>query len=76
MDATSHTGDFFGLFCVNASGVGTYTQGTQQGAGTVTTTNGTRRVTAFGTNLALLGEGGTFTETAPAPEKAGTFTLS
>jgi hypothetical protein len=80
LTATSRTGNFFGLFCVNASGSGTYQQGTLHGTGTVTPQNGVTRITAFGTNLALIGQtngsSSTFTETAPAPVKAGTFTLS
>jgi hypothetical protein len=81
LSATSLTGNFTGVFCVNGSGTGTYTQsGGPSGTGTVTSVDGSTQVTAFGTNLALLGETygsfSTFTETAPAPETAGTFTLS
>jgi hypothetical protein len=80
LSATAHTGNFTGLFCVNGSGSGTYLQsGGAHGTGTVTTSAGTTRITAFGTDLALVGDvnawSSTFTETAPAPEKAGTFTL-
>jgi len=78
--ATSRTGNFTGFFCVNGSGTGTYRQvGGPTGSGTVITSGGSTRITGFGTNLALLGvENGsfsTFVETAPKPEKAGTFTL-
>jgi hypothetical protein len=81
LSATSGTGSFTGLFCVNASGSGTYSQtGGPSGTGTVISTNGSTQITAFGTNLALLGETygsfSSFTETAPAPETAGTFILS
>jgi hypothetical protein len=73
------------LFCTNSAGTGTYTQYSTsyvvqvKGTGSVTTSGSTTRVSAYGTDLALLGEENpwfsTFTETAPAPEKAGTFTL-
>jgi hypothetical protein len=81
LSATSATGSFTGLFCVNGSGSGTYSQtGGPSGTGTVNTSNGATQITAFGTNLALLGETygsfSSFTETAPAPETAGTFTLT
>jgi hypothetical protein len=80
LTATSRTGSFLGLFCVNASGSGTYQQGTVHGTGTIVTAGGTTRITAFGTNLALIGQtsgaSSTFTETAPPPARAGTFTLS
>ena len=79
LSATSTQGTFTGLFCVNANGVGTYTQGTVSGIGTVTTVKGTTVVAALGKNLALAGTtNGTksaFVELAPAPVKAGTFTL-
>ena len=80
LSATSHTGNFTGIFCVNTFGTGTYTQsGGAHGSGTVTSSSGVTHITAFGTNLALLGQktttSSTFTETAPAPMKAGTFTL-
>jgi hypothetical protein len=81
LTATSRTGNFTGLFCVNASGNGTYAQaGGPSGTGTVETLNGTTRITAFGTDLALIGQknsfSNAFTEMAPSPEKAGTFTLT
>jgi subtilase family serine protease len=85
LTASSNTGDFLGLFCTNSAGTGTYTQYSTsyvvqvKGTGSVTTSGSTTRVSAYGTDLALLGEENpwfsTFTETAPAPEKAGTFTL-
>jgi hypothetical protein len=85
--ALSATGDFAGLFCVNAAGTGTYAQyslptgtRTATGTGTVKVSGGTTAIAASGTGLALLGEltakSSTFTETAPAPMKTGTFTLS
>jgi uncharacterized repeat protein (TIGR01451 family) len=77
--ATARTGDFLGLFCVNATGKGTYAQGAVHGTGTITGSGATTQVTAYGTNLALLGEGtgptSRYTETAPL-RGAGTFTLS
>jgi subtilase family serine protease len=86
LTASSHTGNFLGLFCVNGAGSGTYTQYSTSyvveitGTGTVTSSGSSTRITAFGTNLALLGEQigtfTTFTETAPGPEKGGTFTLA
>jgi hypothetical protein len=80
LSATSGTGSFTGLFCVNASGSGTYAQAAVHGTGTITSSGGVTRITAFGTNLALLGQKttstSTFTESAPPPAKAGTFTLS
>ena len=80
LSATYAKGTFSGLFCVNAKGVGTYTQGTVSGTGTVTTVKGTTVIAALGKNLALAGStNGTksgFVELAPAPVKAGTFTLS
>jgi hypothetical protein len=80
IQATSHTGNFTGFFCVNTAGTGTYAQnGGPHGTGTVTSSGGVTRVTGFGTNLALIGQKtsttSTFTETAPAPVKSGTFTL-
>jgi hypothetical protein len=80
LSATSHTGNFTGFFCVNSSGVALYTQnGGGHGTGTLTTSGGVTRITAFGMNMALLGERSgafsTFVETAPGPQKAGTFTL-
>jgi hypothetical protein len=80
LSATARTGDFTGVFCVNAAGSGTYLQGTVHGTGTVTSAHGVTAVSAFGPDLALLGQKTTttsaFTETAPAPMKAGTFTLT
>jgi hypothetical protein len=86
LTASSNTGNFLGLFCVNGAGSGTYTQYSLSyavqitGTGTVTISGSSTRFTAFGTNLALLGQQiGTFTtfrETAPSPEKGGTFTLA
>ncbi len=77
--ATARTGDFLGLFCVNASGTGTYAQGAVHGTGTITGSGSTTRVTAYGTDLALLGVGSgsssSYRETAPL-RSAGTFTLS
>lgn len=80
LNATSRTGIFTGLFCVNVFGTGTYSQGAVHGTGTITSAGGVTRITAFGSGLALLGQKttttSTFTETAPAPDKAGTFTLT
>jgi hypothetical protein len=88
LTATSRTGSFFGIFCVNPAGTGTYTQYpagapasvTATGTGTVTVSGTVTRITAFGKNLALLGQRtsttSTFTETAPAPVTSGTFTLT
>ncbi len=80
LSATYHTGTFTGLFCVNAKGVGTYTQGTVSGTGTVTVFRGVTFITAWGKNLVLLGStNGTksgFIELAPSPFKFGTFTLT
>ncbi len=80
LSATARTGSFTGFFCVNVFGTGTYTQaGGAHGTGTITSSGGVSRVTASGTNLALIGQKttttSTFTETAPPPAKAGTFTL-
>lgn len=81
LSATARTGNFTGFFCVNTTGTGTYLQsGGATGVGTVAITAWSTAVTAYGANLALMGQeatGGwsTFAETAPAPEKAGTFTL-
>ena len=77
----SATGSFTGLFCVNGSGTGTYSQsGGTSVTGTVRVSGGTTRISASGKDLALLGEKtstySTFTETAPAPMKSGPFTLS
>ena len=80
LTATYRAGTFTGLFCVNAKGIGTYTQGTVSGWGSVTVRNGTTTIIALGHNLALLGRtNGTrsgFIEFAPAPIKLGTFTLT
>jgi hypothetical protein len=79
--ATYGAGSFNGLFCVNASGSGTYSQnGGATVTGKVLTSGATTWISASGTGLALLGEkttaSSTFTETAPAPMKTGTFTLA
>ena len=80
LTATYQARSFTGLFCVNANGIGTYTQGTMSGFGSVTVRNGTTTIIAFGRNLALLGTTkGTqsgFIEFAPAPIKLGRFTLT
>ena len=81
LSATYAMGSFTGLFCVNASGTGTYSQnGGATVTGTVKTSGETTAIAASGTNLVLLGEktatSSTFTETAPAPMKSGTFTLA
>jgi hypothetical protein len=80
VNATSATGAFVGLFCVNAQGNGTYTQtGGAHGTGTLAVVGTTTRIKAWGTNLELTGvvQGtkGTFTEIAPAPRKTGTVTF-
>ena len=78
--ASYGTSTFTGLFCVNGKGVGTYTQGTVQGIGTIRVVEGVTSISVFGKNLALVGvTNGThsgFIEFAPAPIKLGTFTLS
>jgi hypothetical protein len=85
--ASSSAEDFVGLFCLNAAGTGTYTQysvptltQTATGTGTVDISGTSTWISASGKGLALLGEStssfSTFTETAPAPMKAGTFRLS
>jgi YVTN family beta-propeller protein len=80
LTATYPAGTFTGLFCMNAKGIGTYTQGAVSGLGSVTVRNGTTTVIALGHDLALLGTTkGTrsgFIEFAPAPIKLGTFTLT
>jgi hypothetical protein len=80
LTATYPAGTFIGLFCVNAKGMGTYTQGTVSGWGSVTLGNGATTIVAFGHDLALLGTTkGThsgFIEFAPAPIKLGRFTLT
>ena len=55
LSATYAKGTFTGLFCVNAKGVGTYTQGTVSGIGAVTVVKGTTVIGALGKNLALGG---------------------
>jgi len=79
LTATYGHSTFTGLFCVNAKGVGTYTQGTVSGIGAVTTVKGTTTIGALGKNLLLVGAtNGTksgFIELAPVPS-IGTFTLS
>jgi PKD repeat protein len=80
LTATSRTGNFTGVFCANGSGTGPYTQsGGATGTGTLKLSGSTIWISASGKNLALLGEKSsavnTFTETAPGPMKAGTFTL-
>jgi hypothetical protein len=77
--ATAHTGNFTGLFCVNAAGNGTYTQGAVQGAGTIRVSGSQFALSAFGTNLSLVGQvagaSGTYRETAPL-RSGGTLTLT
>jgi hypothetical protein len=84
--ASSSAGDFIGLFCLNAAGTGAYSQysvptltQTATGTGTVDISGTTTALSASGKGLALLGETtptfSSFTETAPAPMKTGTFTL-
>ena len=79
LNTTYPNGSFAGLFCVNARGVGTYTQGAVSGWGSVTTFWGTTFVEAFGKNL-LLGGATNGTKSGiveVAPVKAiGTFTLN
>ena len=55
LSTTCAKGSFTGLFCVNAKGVGTYTQGTVSGIGSVTVVKGTTFIGALGKNLALAG---------------------
>ena len=80
LSATYATGTFTGLFCVNAMGFGTYTQGILTGFGWITTVKGTTDIAALGKNLFLVGttEGikSSFLELALTPIKFGTFTLS
>ncbi len=80
LTATYANSTFVGLFCVNAKGFGTYTQGALSGFGWVTVVKGTTVIAALGKNLLLAGStNGTkssFLELAPAPSKFGTFTLS
>ena len=81
LSATYATGSFTGLFCVNASGTGTYSQnGGPTVTGTVKISGTTTAIAASGAHLVLLGQKtstySSFTETAPAPMKSGTFTLA
>ena len=68
------------MFCVNAKGFGTYTQGILTGFGWVTIVKGTTQIAALGKNLFLAGTTkgtkSSFVELAPTPIKFGTFTLS
>ena len=79
LNATYPSGSFTGLFCVNAKGFGTYTQGTVSGLGSVSTFWGTTFAGALGKNLLLGGAAnGTrsgFVEMAPL-KAIGTFTLN
>ena len=79
LSATSRTASFTGLFCVNSAGDGTYTQGSVNGTGSVTMSGGVTKISAFGTDLALIGQQTSsstiFSETAPL-RSAGTFTLT
>ena len=80
LNASYATGTFTGLFCVNAKGFGTYTQGILTGFGWVTIVKGTTAIAALGKNLFLVGATkgtrSSFLELAPTPIKFGTFTLS
>ncbi len=80
LSATYAKGTFTGLFCVNAKGFGTYTQGSLSGFGWVTVVKGTTAIAALGKNLFLAGSTkgtkSSFLELAPTPIKFGTFTLS
>ena len=77
--ATYGTQTFTGLFCVNTRGIGTYTQGTVSGFGSVATVGRTTVITAVGKNLALFGSTNDtkngFVEVAPV-RAIGTITLS
>jgi hypothetical protein len=79
LNATYRNGSFTGLFCVNAEGFGTYTQGPVSGWGSVTTIRGTTFVGAFGNNLRLRGATNDtkngLVEVAPL-KAIGTFTLN
>ncbi len=79
LNATYGTSTFTGLFCVNAHGIGTYTQGTVSGIGAVFTVRGKTFVGALGKNLLLRGATNDtksgFVEVAPV-RAIGTFTLS
>ena len=82
LTATYATGTFTGLFCLNAKGIGTYTQGAVSGAGRIYAVNGRTDIVAYGTNLRLTGSrtptpsSSKFTEVAPLPVKTGEFTLT
>ena len=79
LTTTYPNGSFKGLFCVNARGFGTYTQGTVSGWGSVTKFWGATFFGAFGKHLLLGGAtNGTksgFVEVAPV-QAIGTFTLN
>jgi large repetitive protein len=85
LTAKSGTGNFTGIFCTATSGSATYTQYspthtvTATGTGTVTVSGSVTHITAFGADLALIGQSAgsfsTFTETAPL-RSGGTYTLS
>jgi DNA-binding beta-propeller fold protein YncE len=76
--ATTNLGTFTGVFCLNASGVGTYQQGSTSGSGSITVSGSTTYVTASGVGLALIGstnnQGSRFTEFGPS-FTAGSFKL-
>jgi len=90
--ATSHTGNFTGLFCVNANGDGTYTQRsvgppvvqTLKGTGHIRMNQGVTTIQAAGAtakNFSLVGTtngtASSFRETGSGlTTKTGTFTLS
>jgi len=80
LSATYAGRTFTGLFCVNAKGFGTYTQGIPTGFGWVTVVTDTTAIAALGKNLFLAGSTNgaksSFVELAPVPIKRGTFTLS
>jgi len=80
LSAANHGGTFTGLFCVNGKGIGTYTQGSVSGTGTVSVVKGVTIISAWGKGLALLGlTNGTksgYVELVPAPIKIGAFTLT
>jgi uncharacterized repeat protein (TIGR01451 family) len=81
LTATDGAASFVGVFCVNSSGSGTYSQsGGAHGTGKILVSGTTTAISASGSGLSLLGEktatSSRFTETAPAPMKTGTFTLS
>ncbi len=79
LNTTYPNGSFTGLFCVNARGFGTYTQGTVSGWGWVTKFWGATFFGAFGKHLLLGGAtNGTksgFVEVAPV-QAIGTFTFN